>query len=174
MQDYFHYRQRAQDFFHQVGFPVRVEHLTLAMIEALLNFMVGDKHPDRERYRKVFMANTVQPVDFFIRRYKPYENRRYPISRGQYRGRKHQITPLLYFKPGEAVDRWFEPPPSNKIKKGRRRLFLNYRIIFERYGLTVDPAILPIAYSEAVLNYADALATPAGLDVARRSVLMAG
>jgi hypothetical protein len=173
MQDYFHYRQRAQDFFHQVGFPVRVEHLTLAMIEALLNFMVGNKHPDKERYHKVFAASTVQPVDFFIKMYKPYESARYPIHRGQYRGRKHQITALLYFKPGEAVRRWFEVPRTNKIKKGRRRLFLNYRVLFERYGLTMDPAILPIAYIEAVLNYADALATPVAAEVAQEIVLRA-
>jgi hypothetical protein len=165
MRDYFHYRERAQAFFHKVGFPVRVVYLTLPVIEALLNFIVGDRHPDPERYRKVFMASSVHPVDFFIKMYKPYENAGYPITRGQYHGRKDQITPLLYFKPGEVVTRWFEPPASSKIKKGRRRLFLNYRVIFERHGLTVAPGILPIAYIEAVLNYAEALAVPVRTDL---------
>jgi hypothetical protein len=33
-------------------------------------------------------------------------------------------------------------------------LFLNYRVLFERLGITVEPVTLPIAYIEAVLNYA--------------------
>jgi hypothetical protein len=158
MESYFHYRQRAQVFFDEVGFPVKVEYLALAMIEALLNFMVGDKFPEKEGYRRVFIANRMRPVDFFIKMYKPYENPRYPISVGQYHGRRQEITPLLYFKPAVSVPRWFEPPNSTKIKQGRRRLFLNYRVIFNQYGLGVAPTMLPIAYVEAVLNYAQVYA----------------
>lgn len=155
MDEYFQYRQRAQAFFDKVGFPVRVEYLTLPIIESLLNFMAGYKHPEKERYRRVFATSAVHPVDYFVSMYKPYENRRYPISVGQYHGKKKQITPLLYFKPGEAVSRWFPPPPSNKIKTGRTRLFLNYEVIFDRLEIPVDPRVLPIAYIEAVLNYAE-------------------
>ena len=77
-----------------------------------------------------------------------------PISRGQYHGLRDQIVPLLYFTPKEHVQRWFDPPHSTKIKTGRRRLFLNYKVIFDRLGIDVDPICLPIAYIESVLNYA--------------------
>lgn len=171
MEAYYQYRRRAQEFFDKVGFPVKAEHLTLPVIEALLNFMVDDKAPDWKRYRKVFAAGRMRPVDFFVKMYKPCESPRYPISPGQYQGRKEEITPLLYFKPVDAVRRWFDPPASTKIKKGRRRLFLNYRVIFEQYGLEVAPTILPIAYIEAVINYAETRTAqrPATAEVLRAS-----
>lgn len=154
LQEYYQYRERAQSLFDKVGFPVGVEYLTLPMIEALLNFMVGRKYPQREQYRKVFVANALSPVHHFVSMYKPYENENYPISVGQFHGSKNLIRPLLFFTPIEKVERWFPPPPSNKIKKGRSRLFLNYQVLFDRLGVPVDPGILPIAYIEAVLNYA--------------------
>lgn len=174
LNEYFQYRQRAQAFFDKVGFPVRVEYLTLPMIEALLNFMAGHKHPEKERYRKVFAASAVRPVDYFVSMYKPYENKRYPISVGQYHGKKKQITPLLFFKPGEDVSRWFPPPPSNKIKTGRTRLFLNYKVIFERLEIPVDPRVLPIAYIEAVLNYAEVTTAKQPSAGAEQRLLCAG
>jgi hypothetical protein len=157
LNDYYHYRQRAQAFFDKVGFPVGVEYLTLPMIEALLNFMVGRKHPTAEQYRRVFAAN-VNPVVSFVSLYKPYENRRYPISAGQYHGKREAIRPLIHFMPHKRIQRWFSPPPSTKIKYGRARLFLNYQVIFDRLGAPVDPLILPIAYIEAVINFAWAAA----------------
>ena len=33
-------------------------------------------------------------------------------------------------------------------------LFLNYQVLFDRLGIGIDPGLLPIAYIEAVLNYA--------------------
>lgn len=159
LNDYYQYRRRAQSFFDKVGFPVKAESLTLSMIEALLNFMVGSKYPDKESYRRVFSANAVRPVDHFIRLYKAYENNRYPISVGQYHGKQEDIRPLLLFKPIEHVERWFSPPPTNKIKAGRNRLLLNYRVLFERLEVGVDPVVLPIAYIEAVLNYAHAVSS---------------
>jgi hypothetical protein len=126
------------------------------MIEALLNFLVGHKHPSAEQYRKVFTANAVNPVEFFVAKYKPYENSRYPLTVGQYHGRKDEITPLLFFKPDQPVERWFPAPATNKIKAGRPRLFLNYAVLFERLGIAVAPGILPIAYIEAVINYSQA------------------
>ncbi|MBT8341862.1 MAG: hypothetical protein HKP58_07335 [Desulfatitalea sp.] len=154
LSDYLQYRKRAQDFFDEIKLPIRAEALNLSLTEAIMNFISGFKHPEREMYERIFNANRLHPVDFFIKRYKPFENPCYPISRGQYHGRKHQITPLLYFTPTAFVDRWFAPPPSTKIKTARKRLFLNYRVMFERLGVPVDLAILPIAYIEAVLNYA--------------------
>jgi hypothetical protein len=173
MNDYYQYRRRARVFFDKVGFPVGVEHLTLSMIEALLNFMVGNKHPDKEQYRKIFAVNAISPVDLFVKMYKPYENKRYPISAGQYHGKKNEIRPLLVYKPAEYVTRWFAPPPSNKIKSGRTRLFLSYRVIFERLGVKVDPVTLPIAYIEAVLNYSQATAVkPAPVSANQLSMRM--
>jgi hypothetical protein len=160
MNHYYQYRQRARTFFAKAGFSVAVEHLNLALIEALLNFIAGRKHPGAETYAKVFAANSVPPVNYFVAMYKAYENKRYPISVGQYHGRKNQITPLLYFRPVEHMERWFPPPVSNKIRNGRTRLFLNYRVMFERLGVPVAPEVLPIAYIEALLNYARAAAAP--------------
>ena len=154
MNDYYQYRRRAQRFFNKVDFPVGVEHLNLALIEALLNFMVGHRHPGKERYRRVFAANALLPVHHFVAMYKPYENSRYPITAGQYHGKRDEIVPLLYFKPNKCPQRWFKPPATNKIKAGRRTLFKNYSILFDHLGIEVSPAILPIAYIEAVLNYA--------------------
>ena len=156
MDDYYQYRQRAQIVFDKVGFPVGAEFISLPLIEALLNFMAGHKHPEKETYQKVFNTNIILPVNHFITKYKPYENSRYPISVGQYQGKRDQITPLLFFQPAEKVDRWFEPPVSNKIKAGRKRLFLNYTVMFDRLGINVSPSTLPIAYIEAILNYAEA------------------
>ena len=155
LDDYYQYRRRAQAFFDKVGFPVAVEYLTLPMIEALLNFMVGNRHPRKEMYRKVFAANSIGPVSHFVAMYKPYENSRYPISVGQFHGKRKRIVPLLYFSPQEPAVRWFAPPPSTKIKNGRARLFLNYQIMFDRLGITVEPHRLPIAYIEAVLTFAE-------------------
>jgi len=154
MQDYYQYRVRAQQFFDKVGFPVEAASLTLPMIEALLNFMVGRRTPQKEQYRKVFVANSVSPVHHFVSMYKPYENEMYPISVGQYHGKKDRIQPLLFFRPDKRVERWFLPPSSTKIKKGRTRLFLNYQVLFDRLEIAIDPGLLPIAYIEAVLNYA--------------------
>jgi hypothetical protein len=48
---------------------------------------------------------------------------------------------------------------TNKIQTARRRqLFTDYRIMFQRLGIEVPPGILPIAYIEAVLNYAQSKA----------------
>ena len=47
LQDYYLYRERAQQFFDKVGFSVEAAYLTLPMIEALLNFMVGHRHPQK-------------------------------------------------------------------------------------------------------------------------------
>jgi hypothetical protein len=174
LNDYYQYRQRAQMFFKEVGFPVGVEYLTLSMIEALLNFMVGHRHPDKERYRKVFAANAVSPVYYFVSMYKTFENRRYPVSVGQYHGEKETIRPLFSFTPIEWVQRWFAPPRSNKIKTGRSQLFLNYRVLFDRLGITVDPLVLPIAYIEAVLNYAHAVAVTPSPVVDERPMLRFG
>ncbi len=157
LDNYYQYRQRAQAFFDKVAFPVRAERFTLSQIEALLNFMAGNRHPKEITYRKVFKANTRRPVDCFISMYKPYENPRYPISAGQYHGRKDEITPLLYFTPADTVERWFPPPPSTKIRSGRKRLFLNYRVYFDRLGVPVPPDRLPIAFIEAISNYARAV-----------------
>jgi len=154
LQDYYQYRERAQQFFDKVGFPVEAAYLTLPMIEALLNFMVGHRRPQEEQYRKVFAANSTSPVHHFVSMYKPYENSRYPITAGQYRGKRKAIRPLLYFSPEKKVERWFSPPESTKIRNGRTRLFLNYRVIFDRLDIPVNPSILPIAYAEAVLNFA--------------------
>ena len=52
MNHYYQYRQRAQEFFAKAGFPVAVEHLNLALIEALLNFIAGRKHPGPKPTRK--------------------------------------------------------------------------------------------------------------------------
>jgi len=162
MVEYYQYRQRAQNFFDKIGFPFKADSFSLAMIEALLNFFSGNAHPDVETYRKVFAASAVRPVEYFVTKFKPYENQLYPISVGQYHGKKDQITPLLFFKPVEYIKRWFEPPASNKIQsRRRRRLYLNYRVIFERFGIQVDPNVLPIAYIEALLNFAQALALSA-------------
>ncbi len=159
MGDYYHYRKRAQQFFDKVGFPIKVEILSLALIEALLNFMVGHRHPPKERYAKVFAANTLHPVHYFVTMYKPYENKRYPLSIGQYHGKKDELLPLLFFQPGDPVQRWFPAPATNKIQTARRRqLFTDYRIMFQRLGIEVPPGILPIAYIEAVLNYAQSKA----------------
>ena len=158
LHDYYQYRERAQTFFDKVGLYIRTEYLTLSIIEAMLNFIVDHKHPDKEMYRKVFIANAIRPVDAFVDKYRDFENSRYPITVGQYHGRKNEIRPLLYFKPTECIERWFSPPRSNKIKNSRRRLFLNYRVMFERLNIEVDPIILPITYIEAVLNYAQATA----------------
>ncbi|BBO83649.1 hypothetical protein DSCO28_42150 [Desulfosarcina ovata subsp. sediminis] len=174
LQDYYHYRCRAQAYFDQVGFPVGAQHLTLPMIEALLNFMVGHKHPSTQRYRKVFAANRISPVDYFVSMYKPYENSRYPLSTGQYHGPTHKILPLLHFQPREGIDRWFDPPRSTKIKKARTRLFLNYAVIFDRLAIPVVPGILPIAYIEAVLNYALATTASHRAGDAQRRFLRAG
>lgn len=174
MEDYYQYRRRAQEFFDKVGFPVRVECFSLAMIEALLNFIAGNKHPDAATYRKVFTANAIQPVDFFVMRYKPYENSRYPISVGQYHGKRDQLIPLLYFKPADYVRRWFAPPSSTKIKAGRIRLFLNYTVFFERLGITVAPEVLPITYIEAVLNYAESMMVENIPDAAAQPALRTG
>jgi hypothetical protein len=157
LDNYYQYRKRAQDFFDKAAFPVPVERLSLSQIEALLNLMVGHKHPQKSMYQKVFTANAGRPVDAFIAMYKPYQNPRYPISPGQYHGRKDEITPLLYFRPVDTVTRWFPPPPSTKIKAGRLRLFLNYRVCFDRLGVPVAPERLPIAYIEAIINYAQSM-----------------
>ncbi|BBO86499.1 hypothetical protein DSCO28_70650 [Desulfosarcina ovata subsp. sediminis] len=154
LQDYYQYRERAQSLFDKVDFPVGVAYLTLSMIEALLNFMVGHRHPKMEQYKKVFAANSVSPVTHFVSMYKPYGNKRYPISVGQYHGRKDQIRALLFFSPVKKINRWFSPPPSTKIKNERTQLFLNYQVIFDQLGVPVDPIILPIAYIEAILNFA--------------------
>jgi len=159
LNDYYQYRLRAQKFFDKAGLGLRVEVLTLSVIEALLNFIVGHKKPDSEIYNKVFLANAVSPVETFVSKYKPHENHRYPISVGQYHGRKNEISPLLFFKPTEYIERWFSPPKTNKIKSGRTRLFLNYRVFFERLNIEVDPMILPISYIEAVLGFAQAIAS---------------
>jgi hypothetical protein len=106
--------------------------------------------------------------------FKPYENHRYPISVGQYHGKRDQIIPLLYFKPADYVRRWFAAPSSNKIREGRTRLFLNYTVIFERLGITVAPEVLPIAYIEAVLNYAQSKMIEHFPDTAAQPVLRAG
>jgi hypothetical protein len=157
MRDYYLYRRRAQACFDKVGFPIRAEHFSLATLEALLNFMVGHRHPSRERYAKVFAAGSVHPLHHFLSMYKPFENRRYPISAGQYHGKKDQLTPLLFFQPREPVLRWFPAPATNKIQTARRRrLFINYGMMFHRLGIEVPPGILPIAYIEAVLNYSQA------------------
>lgn len=156
MNEYYQYRKRAQHSFDKVGFPVGVEYLNLGFIEALLNFMAGHRHPETERYRRVFGANEVRPVDYFVSMYKSCENGRYPISVGQYHGRKDDIVPLLYFKPTRFIQRWFDPPATNKIKAGRNLLFHNYGILFAQLGIEVSPTILPIAYIEAVINYAQA------------------
>ncbi len=174
MQEYFHYRRRAQSFFDQTEFPVGVEYLTLPLTEALLNFMVGHKYPEKRRYQRVFRASSMKAVDYFVAMYKSHENRRYPISVGQYHGTKNQITPLLYFKPVEKVCRWFPPPRTNKIQKERHRLFLNYQVMFHRLGISVDPWILPIAYIEAILNYAEAKAVPTHGNVDHGLMLRAG
>jgi hypothetical protein len=161
MDDYYHYRKRAQDFFRKTGFPIPARCLCLSWIEALLNFLVGQRHPSKDRYAKVFAANARRPVHYFISRYKPYENSLYPISAGQYQGKKNQIMPLLFFQPGESVQRWFPAPATNKIQASkRRRLFLNYAVMFQRLGIDVDPNILPIAYIEAVITYAVSEARP--------------
>ncbi|BBO83370.1 hypothetical protein DSCO28_39360 [Desulfosarcina ovata subsp. sediminis] len=54
----------------------------------------------------------------------------------------------------EKINRWFPPPSSTKIKNKRTQLFLNYQVIFDQLGVPVDPVILPIAYIEAILNFA--------------------
>ena len=155
MRDYYLYRRRAQACFDKVGFPIRAEQFSLAMLEALLNFMVDHRHPSRERYAKVFAAGCVQPVHHFLSMYKPFENSHYPISASQYHGKKDQLTPLLFFQPREPVPRWFPAPATNKIQTTRRRhLFMNYRIMFQRLGIDVPPSVLPIAYIEAILNFA--------------------
>ncbi len=166
LDNYYQYRNRAQDFFDKIAFPVPVERLTLPLIEALLNFMVGRKHPKASTYQRVFAANTRRPVDYFVSMYKPYENPRYPITAGQYHGRKDEIVPLLYFKPGDAAERWFPPPASTKIKAGRRRLFMNYRVMFERLEIPVPPERLPIAYIEAIINYGLSMASAPTVDKA--------
>jgi hypothetical protein len=174
LDNYYQYRKRAQDFFDRAAFPIPVERLTLPQIEALLNFMVGRKHPKKSMYEKVFSANARRPVDYFIAMYKPYENPCYPISSGQYHGRKDEIVPLLFFKPGDTVERWFPPPASTKIKAGRRRLFLNYRVLFERLGVPVAPERLPIAFIEAVINYALAMAVEPTVEKTKPSFRRAG
>ena len=174
MVDYYQYRRRAQVFFGKVAFPVRVECLSLACIEALLNFMVNRKHPKKVTDQKVFAASTLLPVDYFISMYKPYEHKRFPITAGQYHGKKDNITPLLFFKPEEYVERWFEPPSSTIIKSGRKRLFLNYKVMFDRLGIDVATAVLPITYIEAVLNYANAVSARPVKEEAVQAVLQVG
>jgi hypothetical protein len=174
LENYYQYRRRAQAFFNRAAFPVPAERLSLPQIEALLNFMVGRKHPKKSVYQKVFAANARRPVDYFISMYKPFENPRYPISPGQYHGRRDEITPLLYFRPVETVNRWFPPPPSTKIRAGRRRLFLDYRVYFERLGVPVSPERLPIAYIEAVANFAQSMPVQKRDDKSRSSLLRAG
>ena len=173
MDNYYQYRCRAQAFFNKVDFPVRTERLTLPLMEALMNFMVGNKYPKKEIYRKIFAANTRRPVDYFISMYKSYENPRYPISPGQYHGKKDEIVPLLYFKPGDTVERWFPPPASTKIKAGRRRLFLDYHVLFERLAVPMAPERLPIAFIEAIINYALAMAVEPSVEETKPSFLRA-
>ncbi|WP_155323608.1 hypothetical protein [Desulfosarcina ovata] len=112
----YQYRKLAQSLFDKVGFPVGVEYLTLSMIEAPLNFMVGHQYPKMEQYKKVFAANSVSPVIHFVSMYKPYENKRYPISVGQYHGRKDQIRSLLFLPPWKKSTVGSPPPHQRKSK----------------------------------------------------------
>jgi hypothetical protein len=153
LEDYYQYRHRAQEFFDKHGCRVNANTLNLSHIESILNFIADRKQPSIDAYERIFSANRLLPVDFFIKKYKPFENDRYPISKGQYHGNKNLLTPLLYITPLPSVSRWFAPPRTTKLKKGRNRLFLNYKVMFERLNLPVDPNCLPIAYIEAILNY---------------------